>query len=68
MSTGINYLHSHSGIEKEQDFPKREVLVDEEYKELFTNPEPYWYKEKLYYKVSTREFAYKCGRFKCLNE
>lgn len=68
MSTGINYLHSHSGIEKEQDFPKKEVLVDEEYKALFSNPEPYWYKDKLYYKVSTGEFAYKGGRFKCLSE
>ena len=63
MSHGINYLHSHSGIEKEQDFPKREVLVDEEYLSLFSNAEPYYYKDK-----STREFAMRGGRFKCLNE
>lgn len=68
MSHAAHFLHSHSGIEKDNKFPKNVVLVDEEYKHMFKNPEPYVYNEKTYYKVPTIEFVNVKGHFKCYYE
>ena len=72
MSHGIKYLHSHSAIELEQNFPKHIVLVDEEYKNLFIDCikeiKPYKYKGKTYYKVPTIIFVKKGGVFKRFKE
>lgn len=35
MSHEIDYLHSHSGLERDLKFPKHTVLVDAEYAHLF---------------------------------
>ena len=68
MSKGVNCLHSHSGIEVEMKFPKHIVLVDEKYESMFSWHQQYYYKNKMYLKVSTREFAENGGVFKFLRE
>ena len=70
MSNGINYLHSHSGIERDQKFKKDVVLVDEKYKDMFSGEPtiPYGYKKKTYIMVNTYSFARKGGVFKNLYE
>lgn len=35
MSFGLNYLHSHSDLERTLHFPKRFVIVDEKFAKLF---------------------------------
>ena len=71
MSQGINYLHSHSGIERERKFPKHIVLVDERFKDEFNDcPDkitPYKVNGKTYYKVPILLFIAKGGVFKNLN-
>ena len=70
MSDGHNYLHSHSGIEREMHFPKDTVLVDEKYEDLFGG-EPvnkFLYKKKRYIKVNILSFVKKGGVFKNLFE
>ena len=74
MSHGINYLHSHSGLERslsETASDKFHVLVDEEYKEIFeasgVSVVPFKYKRTQYYKVPTYAFYQKGGVFKNLN-
>ena len=37
MSQGYNFLHSHSGLEREIKYPKHKVLVDEEYEDMLTD-------------------------------
>lgn len=37
MSQGYNFLHSHSGLEREIKYPKYKVLVDEEYEDMLTD-------------------------------
>jgi hypothetical protein len=70
MSRRYGALHSHSGLERELNFPKHIVLVDEEYKELFMQNtiEPFRYNGKTYYKVPTLSFAEKGGAFKSFME
>lgn len=76
MSHGINYLHSHSGIErtlKDKDIAnKSHVLIDEEYKDCFVDCsfalKPFGYNDKKYYKVPTLTFVSKGGVFKNLFE
>lgn len=74
MSRGINYLHSHSGLERElketvQD--KFHVLIDEKFKHIFdecgVETIPFTYNHVHYYKVPTYAFFRKGGVFKNLN-
>ena len=74
MSHGINYLHSHSGIERNvRDLAndKFHVLIDEEFKHMFDDCgvklTPYTYMGAKYYKVPTYAFFRKGGVFKNLN-
>lgn len=71
MSQGINYLHSHSGIERsvpELAKDKFHVLVDEEYKKMFDGlAKPFKYMHKQYYLVPTYSFFMKGGVFKNLS-
>lgn len=70
MSNGVNFLHSHSGIEREMKFPKDKVLVDERYYDMFSG-EPlseYGYKRRRYYAVNILSFVRKGGIFKNLYE
>ena len=64
MSQGINYLHSHSAIEREKRLPKHAVLVDEEYEDMFKSPKAFVYNNKLYFQVPILEFVKKGGVFK----
>lgn len=68
MSHGCNYLHSHSGIERDIRLQKHIVLVDEKYKDLFDGHmcEPFTYKGRQYLKVDTYIFVRKGGIFKNL--
>ena len=70
MSNGVNYLHSHSGLERELNFPKDVVLVDEKYRDMF--PEDmrklFIYKRREYYKVNIAYFVRKGGQFKNLHD
>ena len=68
MSSGHNFLHSHSGIERDMHFPKDIVLVDEKYADLFLADlcRPFLYKTKKYIKVPISEFVRKGGLFKNL--
>ena len=66
MGDVFDYLHSHSGIERELKMPKHLVLVDEKFKGLFIEDEikPFTYNQVDYYKVPTISFVKKGGRFK----
>lgn len=73
MSQGINYLHSHSGLERsmpETANDKFHVLVDERFKSVFdecgVDLKPFKHENKLYYKVPTYAFYRKGGVFKNL--
>ena len=75
MSQGINYLHSHSGIERDERYlvkDKFHVLIDEEYKHMFDDCgvklSPYMYMGVKYYKVPTYAFFRKGGVFKNLKK
>ena len=68
MSYNVRRLHSHSGIERDLCFPKSEVLVDSEYKELFPFARPFVYNEKKYYIVNILTFVKKGGVFLNLYE
>lgn len=70
MSYQHNYLHSHSGIEREMKFDKNVVIVDEKYEELFGGEpiEEYIYNKKRYIKVNIMSFVQKGGVFKNLFE
>lgn len=75
MSHGINYLHSHSGIERNvRDLAndKFHVLIDEEFKHIFDDCgvklSPYMHMGVKYYKVPTYVFFRKGGVFKNLNK
>ena len=60
----ISVLHSHSRIERELEFPKHMVLVDEEYGYLFKKYIHFKYRGVSYYKVPTLEFVENGGIFK----
>lgn len=73
MSHGINYLHSHSGIERdvrELAKDKFHVLIDEEYKHLFDDcmpdVKPFKHGHMQFYRVPTYAFFAKGGVFKNL--
>lgn len=68
MSYGHNYLHSHSGLERELRFPKDKVLIDNKYKDMFDDVTltPFSYNGRNYYKVNTYVFWRKGGVFKNL--
>jgi hypothetical protein len=71
MSQGINYLHSHSGLERtlrETANDKFHVLIDKEFKSMFEDcsVKPFKHGGKQYYKVPTYAFFRKGGVFKNL--
>lgn len=73
MSKGMNVLHSHSIMEREDKKlakDKRHVIIDAEYKNLFNEheTEPYVVNNRMYYKVPTLSFIDKGGVFKALKE
>ena len=75
MSQGVNYLHSHSGLERsipDRANDKFHVLIDEEYKYMFDSCgikiTPFTYNRITYYKVPTYAFFQKGGVFKNLNK
>ena len=74
MSQGINYLHSHSGLERsipETANDKFHVLIDKEYKHIFESNgidvKPFCYNKIQYYKVPTYAFFRTGGVFKNLS-
>ena len=73
MSNGINFLHSHSGIERSTPQTLRDkahVIVDKRFRVLFPDAlcEEFKYKERTYIKVPTYLFYKRGGVFKNLNE
>lgn len=66
MSYGKDYLHSHSGLERNLRFPKHVVLVDEKYAYMFSEAKPFSHNNIVYYRVPTMEFVRKGGVFKNL--
>lgn len=68
MSYGHNYLHSHSGLERELKFPKDKVLIDNKYKDVFEEDmlTPFPYNGRNYYKVNIYIFWKRGGVFKNL--
>lgn len=68
MSINTNYLHSHSGIEREIHMEKRFVLIDEKFNKMFvdcgTELVPYYYQNKKFYKVPIMAFVNKGGIFR----
>ena len=72
MSQGINYLHSHSGIERtlkdKNIVNKSHVLVDEQFKDLFDDCakpiKSIVVSDKKYFKVPILSFVNKGGIFK----
>ena len=68
MSVGYNYLHSHSGLERELRFPKHTVLVDAKFEETFADcvTKPFSHKGHNYLKVNILTFVKKGGTFKNL--
>ena len=70
MSVGVTYLHSHSGLEKMLNFPKRVVLIDAQYREMFLDcyVEQFTYNKINYIKVPTYAFYKRGGVFKNLIE
>lgn len=75
MSQSVNYLHSHSGLErmlKDNDLNnKSHVLIDEKFKGMFadgaTPLKPFRYNHIQYYKVPIMAFVKKGGVFKNLD-
>ena len=75
MSQGINYLHSHSGLERtlrdDDIVNKSHVLIDEQYKMMFADGAirltPLKINGVRYYKVPILSFVRKNGVFKNLN-
>lgn len=68
MSYGKDYLHSHSGLERELRFPKHIVLVDEKYGHLFKKSVPFKHGDIMYCKVPIMDFVKNGGVFKNLSE
>lgn len=73
MSHGKDYLHSHSGIEREIRLPKHFVLVDEKYRDMFDpkTTEDFSVKQDgrvlNFLKVPIMDFVKNNGVFKNLN-
>ena len=70
MSTGVNFMHSHSALERDLKFPKKYVLIDTKYANKFqdTFVKPFTYRGKDFCKVHTYEFWRRGGVFKDLKE
>lgn len=70
MSHGLDYLHSHSGLERELKLTKHIVLVDAKYEYMFSDVpcEPFKHNNIKYIKVNILSFANKGGVFKNLSE
>lgn len=74
MSHGINYLHSHSGLERELKYPKYTVLVDEEFEDDIVYKrnlgnfkfKRFKYGDKTYIEVPIKIFVNSGGIFKNL--
>lgn len=68
MSSGINYMHSHSGLERELRFPKDKVLIDKKYGDMFEDAllKPFSHNGHDYFKVNTYIFWKRGGVFKNL--
>lgn len=74
MSTGENRMHSHSGLEKELEYPKRYVIVDKSFRDSFSAKDILEEFSLIregrkieYIKVPVLEFIKKGGIFKNLN-
>lgn len=69
MSQGVPFLHSHSGLERDLNFPKHTVLVDAIYASRFEDvpTTPFMHGKRKYLKVNILAFVHKGGRFKNLN-
>lgn len=70
MSVGVTYLHSHSKLENILNFPKRIVLVDAQYRNMFLDccVETFNYNKVNYIKVPILTFVKRGGIFKNLIE
>lgn len=70
MSKGLNYLHSHSGLERDLRFPKHIVLVDARFANMFDGEPcaPFTYNRIEYIQVNILSFVHKGGVFKNLSE
>lgn len=70
MSQGVNYLHSHSILERTLHFPKSVVAVDAIYGDLFSGvpTEKFSYHGKQFIKVPTISFVSAHGEFKGLDD
>ena len=70
MSHGLNFLHSHSGLERDLRFPKHTVLVDAKFAHMFSGEPcvPFTHNRIEYGKVNILSFANKGGVFKNLSE
>ena len=73
MSTGLDYLYNHSGLERELRIPKNVVLVDEEFRSMFDSMRVSNFnmvhdrRVLKYVKVHILDFVKKGGIFKNLN-
>ena len=69
MSLGLDYLHSHSWLEREMKIEKRFVLVDTVFADLFLNDavKKITVQRKVYLRVTTLSFVRKGGIFKNLD-
>ena len=72
MSQGIKYMHSHSGIERDLNFPKDVVLIDIDYVKKFEalglKLAPFYHNGVTYYKAPTMLFWRLGGQFKNLTK
>lgn len=70
MSYGKDYLHSHSGLERNLRFPKHTVLVDAKFAHMFSGEPcvPFTHNRIEYVKVNILSFTNKGGVFKNLSE
>ena len=68
MASNFDKLHSHSGLERSLDFSKQQVLIDEQFGELFKVKNPMSHNGKHYYSVHIMDFVKRGGAFKNFNE
>ena len=69
MSHGLEYLHNHSELERELKLPKKMVLIDAKFVNIFASSKsiPFEYCKIRYFKVPTLEFVKQGGIFKNLS-
>lgn len=70
MSKGLDYLHSHSALEREIGMHNSMVLIDEKFGSQFLSEtiQPFVYNGVKYYKVPTISFVLRKGVFKNLKQ